>query len=193
MGSDTQRCCATASRTSFQSTLPAWGATVSCARGARASPISIHAPRVGGALSRGGCCAERAYFNPRSPRGERPVRWYNKPNKGYISIHAPRVGSDVTLLPRKTARIISIHAPRVGSDNLHAVVPAPLFISIHAPRVGSDFFSASRRRFPSHFNPRSPRGERHAGPGGITRRRRFQSTLPAWGATTGRIWHLRPF
>ncbi len=58
---------------------------------------------------------------------------------------------------------VSIHAPRVGSDYERAGDFANAQgVSIHAPRVGSDF-------------PRSPC---HQG------KRRFQSTLPVWGATT---------
>ena len=81
-----------------------------------------------------------------------------------------------------------------------------MLISIHAPRVGSDLRGSGWQRLQQHFNPRSPRGERHAGPGrgspeipisihaprvgsdpgavviaGASHA--FQSTLPAWGAT----------
>ena len=38
-----------------------------------------------------------------------------------------------------------------------------LTISIHAPRVGSDAQAAHQRKAGSHFNPRSPCGERHFG------------------------------
>ena len=64
-----------------------------------------------------------------------------------------------------------------------------LSISIHAPRTGSDipprFPSASS---PRNFNPRSPHGERRTqtNDNGI-RRNLFQSTLPARGATAGRL------
>ena len=57
---------------------------------------------------------------------------------------------------------ISIHAPRVGSDEVPPV--GPVFcdpISIHAPRVGSDTGRPSR----------------------AANIKRFQSTLPVWGAT----------
>ena len=56
---------------------------------------------------------------------------------------------------------ISIHAPRVGSDWVDGSSVYATTISIHAPRVGSD--GPSRGREP--------------------RPRRFQSTLPVWGAT----------
>ena len=57
---------------------------------------------------------------------------------------------------------ISIHAPRMGSD-VAAGKPTPTnTISIHAPRMGSDISALSGTHV--YFL--------------------FQSTLPAWGATT---------
>ena len=57
-------------------------------------------------------------------------------------------------------------------------------ISIHAPRTGSDR-AASRSAFSSsNFNPRSPHGERPIDVKAGMRIFRFQSTLPARGATT---------
>ena len=57
--------------------------------------------------------------------------------------------------------MISIHAPREGSDAGHQGVCVLCFISIHAPREGSD--------------------ERYAEV--LDAMRKFQSTLPARGAT----------
>ena len=63
-------------------------------------------------------------------------------------------------------------------------VPA---ISIHAPRTGSDMALRMRCAPCSHFNPRSPHGERlFCVSGARGRHIRFQSTLPARGATA--IW-----
>ena len=59
-----------------------------------------------------------------------------------------------------------------------------LCISIHAPRTGSDDTESkmlSSRM--DNFNPRSPHGERRPAMPRLSRRRRFQSTLPARGAT----------
>ena len=57
-------------------------------------------------------------------------------------------------------------------------------ISIHAPRMGSDI---SRHYdilgFLVNFNPRSPHGERRTIKYWFSLARKFQSTLPAWGAT----------
>ena len=104
-------------RKEFQSTLPVWGATSRGISATRFLAISIHAPRVGsdpldyipdraagkfqstlpvwgatpGPLS---CWQRRAYFNPRSPCGERLDRADHVSGGQRISIHAPRVGSD---------------------------------------------------------------------------------------------------
>ena len=101
------------------------------------------------------------YFNPRSPRGERPVMVDIDRGQCFISIHAPREGSDLSVLIPLPATMISIHAPREGSD-LHAQRQGFHFgISIHAPREGSDANTLRRDN----------------------QQGKFQSTLPARGAT----------
>ena len=85
-----------------------------------------------------------------------------------ISIHAPRMGSDIrrSELTCDHARI-SIHAPRMGSDVCDRSAVRLNTISIHAPRMGSDYSHSSASRYT-----------------------RFQSTLPAWGATALRFMIL---
>ena len=101
----------------FQSTLPVGGAT----------------PR----RQRPGCAA--GDFNPRSPRGERPLPVRRRKSSGMISIHAPRGGSD------------PMFCAYIGYS-----VP----ISIHAPRGGSDGTKQNTKQKRFDFNPRSPWGER---------------------------------
>ena len=55
----------------FQSTLPARGATLSCAQKRKIGIISIHAPREGSDFVTNAQEAAERHFNPRSPRGER--------------------------------------------------------------------------------------------------------------------------
>ena len=123
-----------------------------------------------------------------------------------ISIHAPREGSDTDTWRFLALLEISIHAPREGSDSnafvqqiaangFQSTLPArgatrnagPAVraedISIHAPREGSDPLEGLSSYLLGDFNPRSPRGERRRIPGGFWRCWRFQSTLPARGAT----------
>mgnify|MGYP003370951916 CR=1 FL=1 len=170
----------------FQSTLPA--------RGATAQPKYI--PR------------SRRDFNPRSPHGERRHGEQKNMRHRMISIHAPRTGSDGNADEMTAASRISIHAPRTGSDrhrlellrphgdfnprSPHGERPAGSIqhilhrtISIHAPRTGSDSLLQQNGRTGRHFNPRSPHGERHVGFNLQVTQIRFQSTLPARGATRG--------
>ena len=125
--------------------------------------ISIHAPRGGSDLVQHVVCDLQPDFNPRSPRGERPIIQYDGRLYRVISIHAPRGGSDgVTTPDARLQRPITIHAPRGGSDGtsstnsklltatFQSTLPAggatyirgpperKLEISIHAPRGGSD-------------------------------------------------------
>jgi len=55
----------------FQSTLPAWGATLWHHQAVRSGNISIHAPRVGSDQRPTSAHSNFQNFNPRSPRGER--------------------------------------------------------------------------------------------------------------------------
>ena len=80
-----------------------------------------------------------SYFNPRSPRGERPEIPQNCGADQSISIHAPREGSDARTGGNRTrSHGISIHAPREGSDQDKKGKWFFVLISIHAPREGSD-------------------------------------------------------
>ena len=80
--------------TSFQSTLPARGATRTGISPHCISSISIHAPRTGS-----------------------DNKAYSTYETVMISIHAPRTGSDTRSIEADGKREISIHAPRTGSDN----------------------------------------------------------------------------
>ena len=147
--------------------------------------ISIHAPRTGSDFACVFPPLNALHFNPRSPHGERQYFSGFKTLNIGISIHAPRTGSDFGIFvptytdayfnPRSPHGerhsdvmlnnkfpMISIHAPRTGSDPSELYKLTLSRISIHAPRTGSD---------PQGFKSRRA----HA---------RFQSTLPARGATT---------
>ena len=146
---------------SFQSTLPARGATGMYAADFYLVEISIHAPRTG---SDGGFITDddgTTTFQSTLPARGATTKMADVPLAIQISIHAPRTGSDT---PRPVAAhsctyfnprsphgerraqlvradghlTISIHAPRTGSDaqRLHGRVAGD--ISIHAPRTGSD-------------------------------------------------------
>ena len=169
----------------FQSTRPARGATISRSLSAALDRrISIHAPREG----RDSCVITpftiKSNFNPRAPRGARPMLGkglnkiiidfnpraprgarqnssHSKPNTSTFQSTRPARGATVYLLNNLGSYLISIHAPREGRDKLRKVSVHHLVISIHAPREGRD---------ESSHPTICPRG--------------FQSTRPARGATS---------
>ena len=123
--------------------------------------ISIHAPREGSdALS-----AEKTmpigYFNPRSPRGERPSVSSFVSFISHFNPRSPRGERRSSGVNGFFLADISIHAPREGSDQIgDGDCNTVVGISIHAPREGSDAHADARSAMLEHFNPRSPRGER---------------------------------
>ena len=192
---------------SFQSTLPARGATKPYFVYQNHVIISIHAPRTG-SDNRFFLHGNRGqYFNPRSPHGERR-RFLPRIQKfAPISIHAPRTGSDTCLqhplnrLPYFNPR--SPHGERLrhlqiyqSPSRFQSTLPARGATRGRAVRTvrGRNFNPRSphgERHMEScnwlpaqlHFNPRSPHGERPVVLTDGNRGNPFQSTLPARGAT----------
>ena len=190
----------------FQSTLPARGATVRAKTAPRRIIISIHAPREGSDPRTISGIRATGYFNPRSPRGERPVCILigniniifqsTLPARGATECGKPTPKSCIrfqSTLPARGATAamkkygwteqISIHAPREGSDLCYLFSLLCYNISIHAPREGSDADEWKRLYCNVDFNPRSPRGERPFLGVAFNKILQFQSTLPARGAT----------
>ena len=168
--------------------------------------ISIHAPREGsdqsvsgsstslcrfqstpparGATLQTGVLSDGSRdFNPRPPRGERPVAQVNVGRLCGISIHAPREGSDLSrlckrALPayfnprpprgerpvywffRSTMSNFNPRPPRGERRERGAPCSGGWNISIHAPREGSDHKLRHISPLGVNFNPRPPRGER---------------------------------
>ena len=170
----------------FQSTLPVWGATSGINQIGNVltdfNPRSPCGERLGNFTYR----RVIIYFNPRSPCGER------QDNRARVLIY----------------RCISIHAPRVGSDDQKSrnSTNNKKFQST-LPVWGATVFYSPVFSIFYHFNPRSPCGERlferlvnqmairisiHAPRVGsdpnatflFVAIKKFQSTLPVWGATT---------
>ena len=100
--------------------------------------ISIHAPREGRDADGQPLVLHREHFNPRAPRGARPLAQIARPRRPIISIHAPREGRDPNPYSSCHPNSISIHAPREGRDAVGTVIAAADIISIHAPREGRD-------------------------------------------------------
>ena len=146
----------------FQSTLPARGATTP--RKKRSSTRSNFNPRSPHGERREFCKSveDACHFNPRSPHGERQERPY------------PDAHRHADFNPR------SPHGERHNPAQLTLYV---FDISIHAPRTGSDVALAQVDVGDFDFNPRSPHGERHRFMRSCQSDLAFQSTLPARGAT----------
>ena len=104
----------------------------------------------------------RQYFNPRSPHGERRIQ----------SIH------------HVIAVLFQSTLPAWGATYEDESIAEEVYISIHAPRMGSDQFVFCGSIDHEYFNPRSPHGERQKRYDMPICFHLFQSTLPAWGATS---------
>ena len=138
-GSDSRAFVPVSASLRFQSTLPARGSDAPC-RVLRLSlwRISIHAPRKGErpkvTVSTG---TATAYFNPRSPQGERPYPYAAYIAARAISIHAPRKGERLVLRRLLAADVnFNPRSPQGG-----ATIPCKNNrrhgrISIHAPHEG---------------------------------------------------------
>ena len=105
--------------------------------------ISIHAPREGSDSGKISDKYSTENFNPRSPRGERLASACNASWSILISIHAPREGSDDTDWQYGLTR-----------DGFQSTLPAR----------GATWLASTAIPRLTDFNPRSPRGERRAGP-----------------------------
>ena len=84
--------------------------------------------------------------------------WYRE----FISIHAPREGGDRVVGLWEDMFSISIHAPREGGDLAHFGIGAGLFCHFNPrpPRGGRHADPWQKRLWRHHFNPRPPRGGR---------------------------------
>ena len=191
----------------FQSTLPAWGATIYAEGADRPYRISIHAPRMGSdyreplqrqQIQRISIHAPRMGsdyvfeefpvcqydFNPRSPHGERLL------SLGMTSHHtsfqstlpawgATRCGYTLLLLQG-----ISIHAPRMGSDivlDIH--IQSSLLFQSTLPAWGATVRGGGYV-FIKNISIHAPRmGSDILNWRLLVPPLTFQSTLPAWGAT----------
>ena len=167
-GSDCKSRSKRLSKRTFQSTLPARGATdpltnvaISC------GSISIHAPRTGSDRNTSHTISTQEHFNPRSPHGERL-----------------KYQRDVNIVIKFQSTL-----PARGATKARAQRWNRLVISIHAPRTGSDILLFSSKAAFFYFNPRSPHGERRIHTSAhLQANSKFQSTLPARGATNCTSW-----
>ena len=146
----------------FQSTLPARGAT---------SGVSV------------GVVQNVAFQSTLPARGATGLCKIKAPDRKFQST-LPARGATWFNPTMEQSESISIHAPRTGSDG-HCR-PSSCPSSYFNPRSPHGERRARSRRAADllqHFNPRSPHGERRCRSWHKPAQRRFQSTLPARGAT----------
>ena len=123
-------------------------------------------------------------FNPRPPRGERPVSVDRDRISLIISIHALREESDqVQCCWLLSCNYFNPRPPRGERLPCHRWRFRGSPISIHALREESDARAALIVSSVCNFNPRPPRGERPSARRGSKRRWTFQSTPSARRAT----------
>jgi len=146
----------------FQST-PSAGRATYCHRARKhCAGISIHALRGEGDISPFAPCAKQAHFNPRPPRGGRPLEHRPVTLIIEISIHALRGEGDWTYTPEYW---------------YHA------YFNPRPPRGGRPPRSLRNATFNYNFNPRPPRGGRQRCIPADDPQRIFQSTPSAGRAT----------
>ena len=129
----------------------------------------------------------RLHISIHALREESDCRAARRPNgtSEFQSTPSARRATPRQHLQRRSRRDISIHALREESDAMRtALSQSRRVISIHALREESDLHGARHCSDVQHFNPRPPRGERHA-PTSHSRRHQsiFQSTPSARRAT----------
>ena len=117
----------------------------------------------------------------------------------YFNPRSPHGERHCRLGGRCAGSAISIHAPRTGSDRYNQALSRDCWISIHAPRTGSDLDKAKNIAILNKFQSTLPaRGATSRNSSKSTPVVGFQSTLPARGATDStackslQIFHFNP-
>ena len=168
----------------FQSTHPARGATPRRMVQNRHGAISIHAPREGCDVQIGRRAQDDAkHFNPRTPRGVRPLimdafiananfnprtpRGVRRTTGVYLGIpqrfqstHPARGATIGIPAGHNPLLYFNPRTPRGVRRYLTATLDAQTSISIHAPREGCDRPCCTSETGRRYFNPRTPRGVR---------------------------------
>ncbi len=128
----------------FQSTLPSRGATAWEGNPMAGTAISIHAPLAGSDILQEGSYSGCIYFNPRSPRGERRLKYRINTERKVFQSTLPSRGATATLCSREIfLERFQSTLPSRGATGSGSVMRHSGGISIHAPLAGSDGDSGS--------------------------------------------------
>ena len=145
--------------------------------------ISIHAPRTGSDWRASHRRKRYSHFNPRSPHGERPSYHFSRFTSKIFQSTLPARGATCPRCRWGRPFHFNPRSPhgerRKAAANRHVAG----YFNPRSPHGERRRLRAHCQRH-SHFNPRSPHGERRIQAQRGLRQGRFQSTLPARGATS---------
>ena len=122
-------------------------------------------------------------FQPTLPAWEATIGFHWRDDTGRFQSTLPAWGATNMRAYMWYAMKFQSTLPAWGATVQNSATGATGAISIHAPRMGSDGSRLRGARALLDFNPRSPHGERLPFDRPASTVDRFQSTLPAWGAT----------
>ena len=148
---------------SFQSTLPARGATLHRGCGARRRAISIHAPRTGSDVLHPASVKFVRYFNPRSPHGERHCKPISR--RGIVTFQSTLPARGATSLRFTTSsHTIKFQStlPARGATEATSKYRIQWAFQSTLPARGATLECAAVAYREKDFNPRSPHGERQS-------------------------------
>ena len=147
----------------FQSTPPARGATRTLVASADLVWYFNPRPPRGGRPISAKSRTNNLYFNPRPPRGGRQPLRQLCPEKSEFQSTPPARRATLTFWAISSVVWISIHAPREGGDLAVDDVSHEMngFQSTPPARGATSLLLPARYR-PINFNPRPPRGGRRA-------------------------------
>ena len=100
------------------------------------------------------------HFNPRAPRGARPLSMCAIPGCRDFNPHAPRGARLRACYADKCDAQFQSTRPSWGATFISSRTLSKHFISIHAPLVGRDLRPRASCSTACYFNPRAPRGAR---------------------------------
>ena len=121
----------------FQSTLPARGATFQARKKLWRLRFQSTLPARGATSGSSGRNPAQGYFNPRSPRGERPHHYAGSQGFSYFNPRSPR-GERHDGLDAAELQQFQSTLPARGATMPEGYKVLDKMISIHAPREGSD-------------------------------------------------------
>ena len=160
------------------------GATTKFCTTRRRKHISTHAPHAGSDDASSLCSLSWTLFQPTLPmRGATSYPSSEMNPRHLFQPTLPMRGATVISGLGGVFVRISTHAPHAGSDASWYCHVSARIISTHAPHAGSDGPISTCSYTATHFNPRSPCGERPHSPHTAFPARAFQPTLPMRGAT----------